>query len=54
MNRWALSVLVGALITIIGGAFGPTGDGQVRLSFGFTEAELGEAFDRSEQWLVQA
>lgn len=39
------------VITIPGGAFGPTGEGHIRLSFGGTEAELHEAMDRIEAWI---
>ncbi len=39
------------VITIPGGAFGPQGDGHVRLSFGGTEEQLHQAMDRIESWL---
>ena len=39
------------VITVPGGSFGPGGEGHLRLSFGGTEAELEEAFDRIESWL---
>ena len=39
------------VITIPGAAFGPTGENHVRLSFGGTESEINEAFDRIERWL---
>jgi aminotransferase len=42
------------VITIPGGAFGPGGEGHLRLSFGGDEAEISEAFDRIEGWLKQA
>lgn len=38
------------VITIPGSAFGPTGEGHIRLSFGATEEELTEAFERIERW----
>jgi aminotransferase len=38
------------VITIPGSAFGPTGEGHIRLSFGAAEEELSEAFDRIESW----
>lgn len=38
------------VITIPGGAFGPGGEGHVRLSFGGPEAELDEAMGRLERW----
>jgi aminotransferase len=38
------------VITIPGSAFGPTGEGHIRLSFGAAEEELNEAFDRIESW----
>ncbi len=41
------------VITIPGAAFGPTGEGHIRLSFGGTEADINEAFDRIETWLEQ-
>lgn len=39
------------VITIPGGAFGPGGEGALRLSFGGSREELTEAFDRIERWL---
>ncbi len=39
------------VITIPGAAFGPAGEGHVRLSFGGRESEIHEAFDRIEEWL---
>jgi aminotransferase len=39
------------VITIPGAAFGPTGENHVRISFGGTESEINEAFDRIERWL---
>jgi aminotransferase len=39
------------VITIPGAAFGPTGEHHIRLSFGGTESEIHEAFDRMERWL---
>jgi aminotransferase len=39
------------VITIPGSAFGPTGEGHIRLSFGGTEEDIHEAFDRIEAWL---
>jgi aminotransferase len=38
------------VITIPGSAFGPTGEGHIRLSFGAAEEDLNEAFDRIESW----
>lgn len=38
------------VITVPGGAFGPTGDTHIRLSFGAAEEELHEAFDRIDKW----
>lgn len=38
------------VITIPGGAFGPGGEGHVRLSFGGDEAEINEACDRMAAW----
>lgn len=37
------------VITIPGAAFGPTGERHIRLSFGATEEELNEAFDRLDR-----
>jgi aminotransferase len=37
------------VVTIPGSAFGPTGEGHIRLSFGAAEEELTEAFDRIER-----
>lgn len=39
------------VITIPGSAFGPTGEGHIRLSFGGAEQDIHEAFDRIETWL---
>lgn len=39
------------VITIPGAAFGPAGEHHIRISFGGTEAELQEAFDRIERWI---
>ena len=38
------------VITIPGGAFGPGGEGHVRLSFGADEAEIETACDRLAAW----
>jgi len=38
------------VITIPGSAFGPTGEGHLRFSFGATDEELNEAFDRIEKF----
>jgi len=38
------------VVTIPGSAFGPTGEGHLRLSFGGTEDEINLAFDRIENW----
>jgi len=40
------------VVSIPGGAFGPGGENHIRLSFGGTEAEINEAFDRIERWLT--
>jgi len=40
------------VVTIPGGAFGPTGEHHIRLSFGGTEDEINEAFDRVDGWLA--
>ena len=39
------------VITSPGVAFGPTGENHIRISFGGTEAEINEAFDRIEGWI---
>jgi aminotransferase len=50
---YALKLLNEArVITIPGAAFGPHGEYHLRMSFGGTEAELIEAFDRIEKWLL--
>ena len=47
----ALKLLYEAkVITVPGNGFGPAGEGHVRLSFGATENEIHEAFDRIESW----
>jgi aminotransferase len=38
------------VICIPGNGFGPSGEGHIRLSFGGTENEINEAFDRIEEW----
>jgi len=38
------------VITIPGRAFGPQGEGHIRLSFGASEDEINIAFDRIERW----
>ncbi len=49
---FALKLLYEAkVITIPGDAFGPTGAGHIRLSFGATEEEINEAFNRIEKIL---
>jgi len=40
------------VITIPGAAFGPTGENHIRISFGGTESEINEAFDRIGGWLA--
>jgi len=50
----ALKLLYEAkVITVPGNGFGPTGEGHIRLSFGATEKEIREAFDRIESWARQ-
>jgi aminotransferase len=47
----ALKLLYEAkVVTVPGNGFGPTGEGHIRLSFGSTENEIHEAFDRMESW----
>ena len=41
------------VITIPGSGFGPTGEGHIRLSFGATESEIDQAFDRSTNGLTR-
>ncbi|KIX13755.1 pyridoxal phosphate-dependent aminotransferase [Dethiosulfatarculus sandiegensis] len=41
------------VITVPGGSFGPSGEGHLRLSFGATQADLNQAFDRLEQWAAK-
>ncbi|MBS1957088.1 MAG: pyridoxal phosphate-dependent aminotransferase [Cyanobacteria bacterium SZAS-4] len=41
------------VITVPGNAFGPTGEGHIRMSFGAEESELTEAFDRIDRWLAE-
>lgn len=38
------------VVTVPGSAFGPTGEGHIRLSYCFTREEINEAFDRIEIW----
>lgn len=42
------------VVTIPGSAFGPGGEGHLRISFGGSEEELNEAFDRLETWVAKA
>lgn len=50
---FALRILNEAkVITVPGNAFGPTGEGHIRMSFGAEESELTEAFDRIDRWLA--
>lgn len=50
-EQFAMKVLEEAkVITIPGRAFGPHGEGHIRLSYGGTEEEITLAFDRLEQW----
>jgi aminotransferase len=41
------------VISVPGSAFGPTGEGHLRLSFGGTEEEIGDGFDRIEAWVEE-
>jgi len=38
------------VVTVPGSAFGPTGEGHIRMSYCFTREEIHEAFDRIEKW----
>ena len=38
------------VVTVPGSAFGPTGEGHIRMSYCFTREEINEAFDRIEIW----
>jgi aminotransferase len=38
------------VVTVPGNAFGPTGEGHIRMSYCFTREEINEAFDRIEAW----
>lgn len=50
-ESFALKVLHEArVITIPGRAFGPNGEGYIRFSYGGTEEEINNAFDRIRQW----
>lgn len=50
-KEFAVKVLNQAkVITIPGRAFGPKGEGHIRLSYGGTEDEINQAFDRIEKW----
>jgi len=40
------------VITIPGAAFGPAGENHIRMSFGGTESEINDAFDRIDRWLT--
>ena len=38
------------VVSVPGSAFGPTGEGHIRMSYCFTREEINEAFDRIEIW----
>jgi aspartate/methionine/tyrosine aminotransferase len=38
------------VVAVPGSAFGPTGEGHVRMSYCFTREEINQAFDRIEKW----
>jgi aminotransferase len=42
------------VVAVPGSAFGPTGEGHVRMSYCFTREEINEAFDRIEKWWAKA
>jgi aminotransferase len=42
------------VVTVPGSAFGPTGEGHIRMSYCFTREEINEAFDRIEIWWSKA
>jgi len=42
------------VVTVPGSAFGPTGEGHIRMSYCFTREEINEAFDRIEKWWGKA
>ncbi len=42
------------VISVPGSGFGPTGEGHIRLSFGGTEEEINEGFDRIEAWAAKS
>jgi len=42
------------VISVPGSGFGPTGEGHIRFSFGGTEEEINDAFDRIEEWASKA
>jgi aminotransferase len=41
------------VVTVPGSAFGPTGEGHIRMSYCFTREEINEAFDRIEKWWAE-
>ncbi len=41
------------VVTVPGSAFGPTGEGHIRMSYCFTREEINEALDRIETWWVK-
>ncbi len=51
-NELVLKLLYEAKVaTVPGSAFGPGGEGHIRLSYGGNTSEINEAFDRIEEWL---
>ena len=42
------------VVVVPGSAFGPTGEGHVRMSYCFSREEIEEAFDRIERWWRQS
>jgi aminotransferase len=54
LNSWdfALELLDKAQVAVVPGiAFGPSGEGHVRMSFGRSEEDINKAFDRLEKFL---
>jgi aminotransferase len=42
------------VVAVPGSAFGPTGEGHIRMSYCMSREQIGEAFDRIEAWWAKA
>jgi peroxiredoxin family protein len=56
LGKWMMGKLMreAKVVTVPGSAFGPTGEGHIRMSYCFNREEIEEAFDRIESWWRKA